>query len=155
MRIFTADGSDVAFIAVGQEATGVIAIGQIATGVVAIGQIATGVIAFGQLARGFLAVGMLAAGVVAVGMLGIGVVWSTGLLAVAPLAGPAVLGVGLLGRLSPAEAFDPRVRWTPPWRALPPWRLFLGTGALVALAALWWFTTGLALPVPRLGFGLG
>lgn len=155
MRIFTVDGSDVAFVAVGQEATGIIAIGQVANGVVAIGQIATGVVAFGQLARGFFAVGMLAAGVVSVGMLGIGVVWASGMLAVAPFAGPGMLALGFLGRLSPLEAFSPHTRWTPPWHALPPWRVFLGAAGLAALAALWWYTTGSGLMVPRIPLGFG
>ncbi|MEO3782264.1 hypothetical protein ABGB12_02965 [Actinocorallia sp. B10E7] len=155
MRIFTADGSDVAFVAVGQEATGIIAIGQIANGVVAIGQVATGVVAIGQLARGFFAVGMLAAGVVSVGMLGIGVVWTSGMLAVAPFAGPGMLVLGLLGRLSVTEAFSPHTRWSPPWKALPPWRVFLGTAGLVLLAVLWWYTTGMGLMLPRIVLGFG
>jgi hypothetical protein len=155
MRIFTADGSDVAFVAVGQEATGIIAIGQVANGVIAIGQIATGVVAFGQLARGFLAVGMVAAGVVSVGMLGIGVVWSAGMLAVAPFAGPGMLALGFLGGPASLKVFDPRARWVPPWRTLPPWRVFLGAAGTVALAALWWYTTGMSLMVPRLTLGFG
>lgn len=155
MRIFTADGSDVAFFAVGQEATGIIAIGQIANGVIAIGQIATGVIAIGQLARGFLAVGMLSLGVFSAGMLGVGVFWTTGMLAIAPFAGPGMLALGFFGPLNPLEALSPHKSWVPPWRGLPSWRIFLASTGTLLLAALWWYTTGAGLLVPRIALGLG
>ncbi len=164
MRIFTADGSDVAFVAVGQEATGIIAIGQLANGVIAIGQLATGVIAIGQLARGFLAIGMLAGGVFSVGMLSVGAVWATGMIGLAPLAGPGLV-LGLFGRLLPMKAFDPRTSWLPrrravefdpatswmpPWWILPSWRVFVGVAGTLLLAVLWWYAAGTDLILPRL-----
>jgi hypothetical protein len=95
---------------VGVQPVGFIAIGQLPTGVIAIGQGATGVVAVGQLARGVIVIGQLAIGVVALGQLAVGAVWAGGMVAVAPVGGPYMLGTGLLGRL-PFGALR-RGRWS-------------------------------------------
>lgn len=100
MRVFDVGVQPVGFIAIGQLPTGVIAIGQGATGVIAVGQLARGVIVIGQLAIGFAALGQLA----------VGAVWAGGMVAVAPVGGPYMLGTGLLGRL-PFGALR-RGRWS-------------------------------------------
>ncbi|MGH9135388.1 MAG: hypothetical protein ACRDZZ_15720 [Ilumatobacteraceae bacterium] len=86
-------------IDVGVQPVGFVAIGQLPTGVIAIGQGATGVIAIGQLARGVLVLGQLAIGVVAFGQLAVGLGWAGGMLAIAPVSGPYMLGTGLFGAL--------------------------------------------------------
>ena len=75
-----------------------------------VGQGATGFIAVGQLARGVIVLGQLAIGVVALGQLAVGAVWAGGMVAVAPVGGPYMLGTGLLGRL-PFGALR-RGRWS-------------------------------------------
>ena len=84
---------------VGVQPVGFVAIGQLPTGVIAIGQGATGVVAVGQLARGVIVLGQLAIGIVALGQLSVGAVWAGGMVAVAPVGGPYMLGTGLLGAL--------------------------------------------------------
>ena len=86
-------------ISVGEQPVGFVAIGQLPTGVIAIGQGATGVIAVGQLARGVIALGQLAIGFVAFGQVAVGGAWAGGMLAVAPIGGPSMLGSGLFGAL--------------------------------------------------------
>jgi hypothetical protein len=86
-------------IDVGVQPVGFVAIGQLPTGVIAIGQGATGVVAVGQLARGVIVIGQLAIGFVAFGQLAVAAVWAGGMLAVAPVGGPYLLGNGLFGKL--------------------------------------------------------
>lgn len=81
----------------GQFAEGFVAIGQGARGFIAIGQGASGVIAIGQLSRGVIAVGQLSLGVFAFGQLAVGLVWAGGMVSIAALRGPSLLGVGLFG----------------------------------------------------------
>ena len=95
---------------VGVQPIGFVAIGQLPTGVIAIGQGATGVIAIGQLARGVIVLGQLAIGIVAFGQLAVGGVWAGGMLAIAPVSGPYMLGTGLFGAL-PLGALR-RGRWS-------------------------------------------
>jgi hypothetical protein len=97
-------------IDVGLQPVGFVAIGQLPTGVIAIGQGATGVVAVGQLARGVIVLGQLAIGFVALGQLAVGGVWAGGMVAVAPVGGPYMLGTGLFGRL-PFGALR-RGRWS-------------------------------------------
>ena len=106
--------------AVGVEPVGVVAIGANATGVIAIGQLATGVIAVGQLARGVIVVGQLAIGWAALGQLAIGVSWAVGMVGIAGHTGHGfVVGGGLRKGITYGRV------------------LFL-----LALVALWWYTTG-------------
>ena len=86
-------------IDVGVQPVGFLAIGQLPTGVIAIGQGATGVVAVGQLARGVIVIGQLAIGIVAFGQLAAAALWAGGMLAVAPIGGPYMLGTGLFGAL--------------------------------------------------------
>ena len=86
-------------IDVGVQPVGFVAIGQLPTGVIAIGQGATGVVAVGQLARGVIVLGQLAIGIVALGQLAVGGAWAGGMVAVAPVGGPYMLGTGLFGGL--------------------------------------------------------
>lgn len=81
----------------GQFAEGFVAIGQGARGFIAIGQGASGVIAIGQLSRGVIAFGQLSLGVFAFGQLAVGLVWAGGMVSIAALRGPSLLGVGLFG----------------------------------------------------------
>jgi hypothetical protein len=99
----------VKLVAVGQAPVGVIAIGQVPVGVLAIGQGARGLIAIGQLACGAIAVGQLAVGLVAFGQLALGGVWSGGMLALAPVGGPSLIGWGPLGQLGLRDLY--RLRW--------------------------------------------
>jgi hypothetical protein len=121
-------------LAVGSEATGVIAIGQRATGVIAIGQLSTGVIAIGQLSRGVVAIGQLSVGVVAFGQLGLGMVWAGGLVAIAPLDGPRLVGMRLLGRW-PFRALRrgrlSGIEWRPSSECRKPWRVVLALACVV------------------------
>ena len=95
---------------VGVQPVGFVAIGQLPTGVIAIGQGATGVVAIGQLARGVIVIGQLAIGIVALGQLAVGAAWAGGMVAVAPVGGPYMLGTGLFGAL-PFKALR-RGRWS-------------------------------------------
>jgi hypothetical protein len=128
-------------VAVGVEPVGVIAIGANATGVVAVGQLATGVVAIGQLSRGFVVLGQLAVGFVAVGQLGIALVWATGMVGVAPLAGPGLV-YGLFGRLHVTRLLG---RATGPALERPQpsaLRMAVAAAGLTAIAVLWWFVAG-------------
>jgi hypothetical protein len=123
--------------AAGVEPVGVVAVGQIPTGVIAIGQGATGVIAIGQLARGVVAIGQLAAGLVAFGQLALGLGWAGGMLALAPVGGPYMLGAGLFGKL-PLGALR-RGRWSQFTRhELSPRALAVRVVVTCALAVLLW-----------------
>jgi hypothetical protein len=118
----------VGFVAIGQLPTGVIAIGHGATGVVAVGQLARGVIAFGQLSIGFVAFGQLA----------IGALWAGGMLAVAPVGGPYLLGTGLLGKL-PLRALWHR-RWSHyVARQMSPLGFGVRLGVALVIAIVTWF----------------
>jgi hypothetical protein len=124
-------------IDVGVQPVGIVAIGQLATGVIAIGQGATGVIAVGQLARGVIVLGQLAIGIVAFGQLAIGAAWAGGMLAVAPVSGPYMLGTGLLGAL-PFTALR-RGRWSQfVARKMSPRGLGVRLSALVLIAIAIW-----------------
>jgi hypothetical protein len=103
-------GALVRVIDVGVQPIGLVAIGQLPTGVIAIGQGATGIVAVGQLARGVIVLGQLAIGILAFGQVAVGAVWAGGMLAVAPVGGPALLGSGLFGEL-PFSALR-RWRWS-------------------------------------------
>ncbi len=124
-------------IAVGQSPVGVIAIGQVPVGVLAIGQGARGVIAIGQLACGVIAFGQLAVGVVAFGQLALGGAWSGGMLALAPIGGPSLIGWGPLGELGMRDLY--RLRWqrfrSAPWSTLR-WTI-AGLTAFAAAAIVW------------------
>lgn len=125
-------------IDVGVQPVGLIAIGQLPTGVIAIGQGATGVVAVGQLARGVIVLGQLAIGVVALGQLAIGAAWAGGMLAVAPVGGPYMLGTGLFGAL-PFSALR-RGRWSRfVTRRMTPMGLAVRLVVLVAIAIAVWF----------------
>lgn len=131
-------GSVVRVIDVGQQPVGFLAIGQLPTGVIAIGQGATGVVAVGQLARGVLVVGQLAIGVVAFGQLAVGAVWAGGMLAVAPVSGPYMLGTGLFGAL-PLRALLHR-RWSQfVARQMSPKGLAVRLFVLVLIVIALWF----------------
>ena len=120
----------------GQFAEGFVAVGQGARGFIAIGQGASGVIAIGQLSRGVVAVGQLALGVFAFGQLAVGLVWAGGMVSVAALRGPSLLGIGLLGawpwrdlrrlRFGAIERRPGRPSW---WRVV----------VMLAVTALVWF----------------
>ena len=125
-------------IDVGVQPVGIVAIGQLATGVIAIGQGANGVIAVGQLARGVIVLGQLAIGIVAFGQLAIGAAWAGGMLAVAPVSGPYMLGTGLLGSL-PLSALR-RGRWSQfIARRTSPRGLGVRLAVLVLIAVAIWF----------------
>ncbi|MEA2687281.1 MAG: hypothetical protein QOE93_2476 [Actinomycetota bacterium] len=126
---------------VGVEPVGVIAIGANATGVIAIGAMATGVVAVGQLARGGLVLGQLAIGLVSIGQLAVGVAWASGQVGIAATSGPGIV-LGLFGRLYARNLLGrrPDPRW---WlRAQTPAAVVVAVLVTVALAALWWFSTG-------------
>jgi len=138
---------------VGVEPVGVIAIGVLPRGVLAIGPLATGVVAIGQVSRGFVAIGQLAVGVIAVGQVSVGMWWSSGQLAIAPLAGPAMLRVAPFGVLYPLRL----ARGEPDWRIQTPlprgWRLVASLLLVVAVGALVWFFG--VLPAQEALFGQG
>lgn len=123
----------------GQFAEGFVAIGQGARGFIAIGQGASGVIAIGQLSRGVVAFGQLSLGVFAFGQLAVGLVWAGGMVSIAALRGPSLLGLGLFGswawrdlrrlRFRAIERRDGRIGW---WR----YALFAAVAALVWFAGL-------------------
>ena len=110
-------------VAFGVEPVGFLAIGANATGVIAIGQLATGVDAVGQLARGVVVVGQLAIGWAALGQLAVGVSWAAGMLGIAGHTGHGLVAGGRLHK------------------GVTPWRVAL----VLALVALWWWTTGMWL----------
>jgi hypothetical protein len=118
-------------ISLGEQPVGFVAIGQLPTGVIAIGQGATGVIAVGQLARGVIAAGQLAIGFVALGQVAVGGAWAGGMLAVAPVGGPYMLGSGLFGAL-PLSALR-RGEWS---RFVARRTSTLGLGVRLAVVAL-------------------
>jgi len=125
-------------IDVGVQPVGFLAIGQLATGVIAIGQGATGVVAIGQLARGVIVVGQLAIGFVAFGQLAVGAVWAGGMVAIAPVGGPYLVGAGLLGKL-PLKAV-----WHGRWslyvaRQMSPAGRVVRVLVVVLLAVTTWF----------------
>ena len=123
---------------VGVQPVGFVAIGQLPTGVIAIGQGATGVVAVGQLARGVIVLGQLAIGIVALGQLSVGAVWAGGMVAVAPVGGPYMLGTGLLGAL-PFRALR-RGRWSQfVARHMSPMGLYLRLLVSLAIAIGVWF----------------
>ena len=125
-------------IDVGLQPVGFVAIGQLPTGVIAIGQGATGVVAIGQLARGVIVLGQLAIGLVAFGQLAVGAVWAGGMVAVAPIGGPYLLGTGLFG------ALPLRALWHGRWsqfaaRQMSPVALGVRVVVLVLIAVGMWF----------------
>ncbi len=125
-------------IDVGLQPVGFVAIGQLPTGVIAIGQGATGVVAIGQLARGVIVLGQLAIGLVAFGQLAVGAVWAGGMVAVAPIGGPYLLGTGLFG------ALPLRALWRGRWsqfvaRQMSPAALGVRVVVLVLIAVGMWF----------------
>jgi len=125
-------------IDVGLQPVGFVAIGQLPTGVIAIGQGATGVVAIGQLARGVIVLGQLAIGLVAFGQLAVGAVWAGGMVAVAPVGGPYLLGTGLFG------ALPLRALWHGRWsqfvaRQMSPVALGVRVVVLVLIAVGMWF----------------
>ena len=125
-------------IDVGAQPVGFVAIGQLPTGVIAIGQGATGVVAVGQLARGVIVLGQLAIGFVAFGQLAVGAVWAGGMLAVAPVGGPYMLGTGLFGSL-PLRALL-HGRWSQfVARQMSPVGLGIRLFVLVLIAIAMWF----------------
>jgi hypothetical protein len=131
-------GSGVRVIDVGVQPIGFVAIGQLPTGVIAIGQGATGVVAVGQLARGVIVLGQLAIGIVALGQLAIGAAWAGGMLAVAPVSGPYMLGTGLFGSL-PFRALR-RGSWSQfVARRMSPRGLGVRLVVLAAIAIAMWF----------------
>ena len=125
-------------VAVGQAPVGVIAVGQVPVGVLAIGQGARGVIAIGQLACGVIAVGQLAVGLVAFGQLALGGVWGGGMLSLAPVGGPSLVGWGPLGELGLRDLY--RLRWAR-FRAArrTPVRLAGAAISMVAAGLIVWF----------------
>jgi hypothetical protein len=126
----------VRWVDAGQFAEGVFAFGQGARGVVAVGQGASGVIAIGQLSRGVIAFGQLSLGVFAFGQLAVGLVWAGGMVSVAALRGPSLLGVGLFGAWPWRDLRRLRFRAIE-WRAGRPgvWRI----AVMLAVAAVVWF----------------
>lgn len=131
-------GSGVRVIDVGVHPVGFVAIGQLPTGVIAIGQGATGVVAIGQLARGVIVLGQLAIGIIALGQLAVGAAWAGGMLAIAPVSGPYMLGTGLFGAL-PLTALR-RGRWSHfVARKMSPRGLGVRLALLVLIAVAVWF----------------
>ena len=124
-------------IAFGQAPVGVIAIGQVPVGVLAIGQGARGVIAIGQLSCGVLALGQLAVGVVAFGQLALGGVWSGGMLALAPVGGPSLIGWGPLGELGMRDLSRLRLQRFRAARLSSGRWTIAGLTAIVAVAIVW------------------
>ena len=124
---------------VGVEPVGVVAIGVLPRGVLAIGPLATGVVAVGQLARGFVAVGQLAVGVVAVGQLAVGMWWASAQLAVAPLAGPAMLRIAPFGIVYPLRLVRGRPDWSIPTTPSSGWRLIAALVFVAAVVTLVWY----------------
>jgi hypothetical protein len=125
-------------IDVGLQPVGFVAIGQLPTGVIAIGQGATGVVAIGQLARGVLVVGQLAIGLVALGQLAVGAIWAGGMVAIAPVGGPFLVGTGLFG------ALPLRALWHGRWsqyvaRQMSPVGLGVRVLVVVLIAVTTWF----------------
>jgi len=128
----------VKIVAVGQAPVGVIAVGQVPVGVLAIGQGARGVIAVGQLACGVIAVGQLAVGLVAFGQLALGGVWGGGMLALAPVGGPSLIGWGPLGELGLRDLYRLRRAQLRP-AARTPVRLTGAAIVAVVAALIVWF----------------
>lgn len=129
-------------IDVGVEPVGIIAIGVLPRGVLAIGPVATGVIAIGQLSRGFIAIGQLALGVVSVGQISVGMWWSSGQMALAPVAGPAMLRIAPYGLIYPARWLRGEPDWhvsaapLTGWRRIAAWLMVLLVGLLVWFVAV-------------------
>jgi hypothetical protein len=138
---------------VGVEPIGFIAIGVLPRGVVAIGPLATGVVAIGQVARGFIAIGQLAIGVVSIGQLSVGMWWSSGQLAMAPVAGPAMLRLAPFGTARPFKWLRGDEVWRQPGKEKRGGRLLISILFVIALAVLVWFVA--VMPVRDALFGTG